>query len=130
MRLQVIAAVLSGSLAACASAPSPPDREAEDASAQLVGILSKQKLVEASRDWPVSNGAAGSGERPHGFYAAVPQTYLPPLGGDLPQFRVRGNAGCSEFWIQMREGPAGAQTWYGPLVLDDLGRPVTAGSLH
>jgi hypothetical protein len=130
MKSKTIGVVLTGLLVACASSPPPPDREAEEARDRLVSVLSAEKLIAASRDWPVVDGHPSAPGRSHGFYSGVYQDYLPPLGGDLPHFWVSGHAGWSEFWILKTEGPAGAPTWYGPLVLDDSGHPVAAGSVH
>ena len=118
--------VLESWLVACASSSPPPDREAEQACDRLVSILSADKLIAASNDWPVVNGVPSTSGRSHSFYSGVPQDYLPPVAGDLPHFWVWGHAGASEFWILKMEGPAGASTWYGPLVLDHAGHPTAA----
>src|SRR3982751_5296682 len=129
MRAQLIGAslLLGALLAGCRSSPPPDQRDlrAYEESNRLVEILSARNLLAASKGWPVAPRLLKSLAGTKGATAPVPQN-LPPLGGDLPHFWVSTTLGSSIFWIVKTEGIAGAATLYGPLKLDDEGRPVPA----
>jgi hypothetical protein len=111
-------------LLTCTSCKSPPlpDNRAEAETAQLVQTLSKQDLITASSNWPVTSKSGAKGGQ---GLTGIPQN-LPPLGGDLPHFFLSHAPGSRDFWILKMEGPAGASTWYGPLRLDVNGKVVPA----